>query len=550
MVDADRRGDRDTTRAMPEAADVVLRSLLERNAAAEPDRRLVSFEDGTTWTNAEALAEAYAAGNALRALGVNRGDAVAVFLPNGPDFLRVWWGACAIGAVVVPVNLAFRGPMLEHLLRTAGVVAVVVDSERAGRLDELGSSTGVDELGPSTHAVRRIDPASITASRDADPPKLDAPIEPWDLHLLVMTSGTTGPSKVSRTTYWHVCLGEEYLGGSGFGADDVFLVDLPLFHAGGLYSVMVSLAAGASFVVRSAPALASYWETARELGVTTAVLVSSMITYLVAQPPRASDTDHRLHRILSIPMPHDAASFMQRFGVRRMVTGYGSTEVPAAVWTFYDAARPDRPIVAGSCGRLRDGFEVRLVDAHDIEVPDGSVGEAMVRTALPWMMSQGYENNDEATVAAWRNGWFHTGDLLRRDGDGNYFFVDRASDSLRRRGENISTFEVEVQVAAFPGVADVACVAARCGEHIDDEVKVWVVPSPGAVLDPAELLRFCADRMPHFMVPRYIELIDALPKTPSAKVRKFLLRERGNCAATWDREEHGLRMTRDGLVER
>lgn len=537
MVDADRRGDRHTTRAMPEAADVVLRSLLERNAAAEPDRRLVSFEDGTTWTNAEALTEAYAAGNALRALGVNRGDAVAVFLPNGPDFLRAWWGACAIGAVVVPVNLAFRGPMLAHLLRTAGAVAVVVDAERAGRLDEVGP-------------VLRVDPASLVSGADVDPPKLDAPIEPWDLHLLVMTSGTTGPSKVSRTTYWHVCLGEEYLGGSGFGVDDVFLVDLPLFHAGGLYSVMVSLAAGARFVVRSAPALGSYWETARELGVTTAVLVSSMITYLAAQPPRASDTDHRLHRILSIPMPHDAGSFMERFGVRVMVTGYGSTEVPAAVWTFYDAARPDRPFVTESCGQLRDGFEVRLVDAHDIEVPDGTVGEAMVRTALPWMMSQGYENNDEATVAAWRNGWFHTGDLLRRDTGGNYFFVDRASDSLRRRGENVSTFEVEAQVAAFPGVAEVACVAARCGEHIDDEVKVWVVPSPGAEVDPAALLRFCADRMPHFMVPRYIELIDTLPKTPSAKVRKFLLRERGNCAATWDREEHGLRVTRDGLIKR
>jgi crotonobetaine/carnitine-CoA ligase len=533
MVSTDRcRAGRDVTSGMPDASDVVLRALLERNAAAAPDRRLVAFEDGTTWTNAEALAAAYTAGNALRALGVCRGDAVALFLPNGPEFLRAWWGACAIGAVVVPVNLAFRGPMLEHLLRTAGCAAVVVDAERADRLDELGYSLG------------RVDPASLVGGGDSDPPKLDAPIEPWDLHLLLMTSGTTGPSKVSRTTYWHVCLGEEYLGASGFGADDVFLVDLPLFHAGGLYSVMVSLAVGARFVVRAAPALGSYWETARELGVTTAVLVSSMITFLQAQPPRASDTDHRLHRILSIPMPHDAATFMARFGVARMVTGYGSTEVPAPI-----VARTDRPIVADSCGQPRDGFEVRLVDAHDVEVPDGEVGEAIVRTELPWMMSQGYENNDEATVAAWRNGWFHTGDLLRRDADGNYYFVDRASDSLRRRGENISTFEVEAQVAAFPGVAAVACVAARCAEHIDDEVKVWVVPAPGAVPDPAELLRFCADRMPHFMVPRYIEHIDELPKTPSAKVRKYLLRERGNSAATWDREEHGLRMTRDGLVE-
>jgi crotonobetaine/carnitine-CoA ligase len=264
----------------------------------------------------------------------------------------------------------------------------------------------------------------------------------------------------------------EYLRRTGFDADDVFLVDLPLFHAGGLYSVMMSLASGASFVVRAAPALGSYWETARKLGVTTAVLVSSMVTFLQAQPARASDTDHRLRRVLSIPMPREAQAFMHRFGIEVMVTGYGSTEVPAAVWTHYGADRPDRPIVPDSCGQVRDGFEVRLVDAHDVEVPDGEVGEAIVRTDVPWMMSQGYVNDDAATVAAWRNGWFHTGDLLRRDAEGNYFFVDRATDSLRRRGENISTFEVEAQVATFPGVAEVACVAARCGEHVDDEVKV------------------------------------------------------------------------------
>jgi crotonobetaine/carnitine-CoA ligase len=311
-----------------------------------------------------------------------------------------------------------------------------------------------------------------------------------------------------------------------------------------MYSVMVTLAMDANFVVRDFPALSTYWETARDLGVTTAVLVSSMITYLMGQPARGGERDHPLRRILSIPMPGDPGAFMRRFGITAMATGYGSTEVPACI-----VGQPGDVAVPGSCGRVRDGFQVRLVDEHDIEVPVGSVGEAIVRTEQPWMISQGYQNNAEATVEAWRNGWFHSGDLLRRDVDGNHFFVDRGKDSLRRRGENVSTFEVEAEVSRFPGVAEAACVAARRAGQLDDEVKVWLVPEPGAELDPVALLRFCASRMPHFMVPRFIEIVDQLPKTPTANVQKFLLRERGNSGCTWDREAHGFRLTRDGLTE-
>jgi crotonobetaine/carnitine-CoA ligase len=519
---------------LPSAQDVVVRSLLERNAGKRPDDTLVRFQDGSSWTRQEALEAAYTAGNELRRAGVDRGDAVAIFLPNGPDFLRAWWGVCSIGAVIVPVNLAYRGTILEHLLRTGGCRAVVVDDRYAGRINELDD--------PECRDVRRIDPATLRLG-DHRAPELERAIQPWDVHLLSMTSGTTGLSKVSRTTYWHTCLGQSYLTRWGFGRDDVYLIDLPLFHAGGMYSVMVTLAMDAGFVVRDLPALSTYWETARELGVTTAVLVSSMITYLMAQPERPTDRDHPLRRILSIPMPGDPAAFMRRFGVTAMATGYGSTEVPACI-----VGRPDDTAVPGSCGQVREGFQVRLVDEHDIEVPVGSVGEAVVRTEQPWMISQGYQNNPGATVEAWRNGWFHSGDLLRRDAEGNYFFVDRGKDSLRRRGENVSTFEVETEVGRFPGVAEVACVAALVADQLDDEVKVWLVPKPGVQLDPAGLLRFCASRMPHFMVPRFVEIVDELPKTPTTKVRKFLLRERGNSDRTWDREAHGFRLTREGLV--
>ncbi len=514
---------------LPAPSDVVLRALLERRATADPDAPLVDFADGTRWSCADALAAAYGAAHRLRAAGVSRGDPVAVALPNGPEFLRAWWGLACLGAVAVPVNLAYRGSLLRHLLDTAGCGLVVADPERADRVREVD--------GP-----RVLDPSTLAGS-DAAAPALDRPIAADDVHMLCMTSGTTGPSKLSRTSYWHTALGLAHLTRRGLGPDDVYLVDLPLFHLGGVYSVMTTLAVGARIALRPAPALNRYWETARETGATAAVLVSSMISYLLAQPPRAADTEHGLRLVTSIPQPPDGAAFRARFRITEIATGYGSTEVPACL-----VQHPDRPAAPGSCGQVRDGFAVRLVDSRGVEVPVGATGEAVVRPAHPAMISLGYHADAGATAEAWCDGWFRTGDLLSRDAEGNHFFVDRRTDSLRRRGENISSFEVEAEVSAFPGVAEVACVAHREPGWIDDEVKVWLVPAAGAEVDPAALLRFCAARMPHFMVPRYLEICPQLPKTPTAKVAKYQLRARGNGEHTWDREAAGLSVGPDGVV--
>jgi crotonobetaine/carnitine-CoA ligase len=234
---------------------------------------------------------------------------------------------------------------------------------------------------------------------------------------------------------------------------------------------------------------------------------------------------------------------MKRFNVAELHAAYGSTEVSGPI-----VRHPDDELVWGYCGRARTGFEVRLVDEHDVEVPVGEMGEVVVRTDQPWMLTSGYVDNPDANAAAWRNGWFHTGDAMRRDEAGRFFFMDRLKDAVRRRGENISSFEVEAEVVAFPGVSEVACVPHREPDGVEDEVKVWLVPEEGAAVDFDELLRFCAERMPYFMVPRYIELATSLPKTPSERVKKHLLRQQGNGPAAWDREEHGYRMTRDGLT--
>jgi crotonobetaine/carnitine-CoA ligase len=266
-----------------------------------------------------------------------------------------------------------------------------------------------------------------------------------------------------------------------------------------------------------------------------------MVPFLLAKPPLPVEREHALRTMIASPPPPNIVEFMTRFNLPETWTGYGMTEVPAPlVYVAGDEMRP------GYCGRQRQGFQCRLVDAHDIEVPPGTPGELIVRSEQPWMIAHEYLDNPAATAQAWRNGWFHTGDMMRVD-EGRFYFVDRAKDAMRRRGENISSVELEAEIRAHSAVAEVACVPYRPEGTVEDEVKAWIVAVPGTEIDFGGLLRFCADRMAHFMVPRYFELIDELPKTPSLRVKKFELRAQGNSAATWDREAHGLRVTRAGI---
>jgi crotonobetaine/carnitine-CoA ligase len=257
------------------------------------------------------------------------------------------------------------------------------------------------------------------------------------------------------------------------------------------------------------------------------------------QPASASDRSHALRVAFMVPLTDEAPGFAERFGVE--------------VWTIFNMTEIATPIISGPkpgkpgfCGRPRAGFDLRLVDEHDLEVPAGAVGELILRSDVPWALNHGYYKNPEATARAWRNGWFHTGDAFRRDGDGNYWFVDRAKDAIRRRGENISSFEVELVVNAHPDVQECAAIPVPAAVS-EDEVLVVVAPRPGGRIDPAGLLEFLRPRMAHFMLPRYIRVIDELPKTPTAKVQKAELRREGLTPDTWDREAAGISIRAERL---
>lgn len=517
----------------PEAC--VLRDVLDLRAAETPDRCFATFPDGTSWTYAEMRAQTRRAAAALQALGVRQDDTVLFWMPNGPDGLRLWFAINYLGAVFVPINTNYRGSLLEHVIRNSGARLMLAHAPLIERLDGLqhGALCDLVVMGdaPATPiSGLTLHNATVMDAHGDEPTAPARPLMPWDTQQVIYTSGTTGPSKGVLCSYLKALAGEGAYG--PVDANDRYLVNLPLFHTSGTAVVMNMLRKGGSVAVVNPFSTATFWQVVRDTRATCCTLIGSMATLLVKMPPRADDRDHQLRSVTMLPLADDSRAFTERFGCD-VHTVFSMTEIAAPIIS------PKNPTLVGSCGRVRPGVELRIVDEHDCEVAHGTVGELLVRSDIPWTLSHGYFNAPEATAASWRNGWFHTGDAFRRDEDGNYFFVDRIKDAIRRRGENISTFEVEAEVCAHPAVREAAVYAAPDPAGGDD-VMVAVVFKPGETLEWNELLRFLSPRMAHFMVPRYLRRVDELPKTPTLKVQKAVLRAEGVTPDTYDRVAAGF----------
>lgn len=537
----------DRNSSVPATDACVLRPVLEKWARLQPDKVFVCEGAGheTTYRQMRDMSARTAA--ALHALGVRHGQNVVVWLPNGIDCLRVWFGINWLGATYVPINTAYRGRLLEHVLDNAGADLIVVHAELLPRLAEVNTAAlrkavvvGGDGA-PSTRLLGTIElhPQSALDAPESTLPSPLPDVHPWDMQSIVYTSGTTGASKGVMSSYAHL---HAMAGPEAFhmlGHDDRYMCNLPLFHVGGTIPVMGMLARGASISLVPAFATEEFWPLVRETQTTVVLLLGVMAGFIAKRPPGPEDREHPLRKAIIVPLAESAPAFSRRFGVE-VYTLYNMTEISTPL---VSGLNPDK---IGSCGQARAGVELRIVDDNDCEVPQGDVGELLVRTDSPWALNHGYYRNPEATARAWRNGWFHTGDAFRVDADGTYFFVDRIKDAIRRRGENISSFEVEAEVAAFPAVAEVAVYAVP-SEIAEDEVMCAVATVPGKNLDPAELVEFLVPRLAHFMIPRYVRIVDALPKTPTQKVQKHLLRSEGITADTWDRDKAGIAIRRQRL---
>ncbi len=526
---------------IPNRDECVLRYLLDRWANERPDQPHVVFADGAEWTFAELRDKVRTKAAGLRAMGIEQGEHVAVWLPNGPDALIAFYAINYIGAVFVPFNTAYRGQLLQHVIANSGARVLLVHPDLVprlseidlGRVERLVVTTG-NEVPEAPRPIQRFDELAGAADETLE---LARPIEPWDIQSIIYTSGTTGPSKGVLSSYLHMFTNAGPESWPMVDENDRYMCVAPIFHIGGMGPPFVMLARGASVAMIDNFSTEDFWAVAKATQSTVVFLLGVMATFLLKAEPRPDDRDHTIKKAFMVPLTGDAAAFTERFGVD-IYTIFNMTEISSPI------VSEANPTKIGTCGRVRDGVDVRLVDRNDCEVPIGEIGEMLVRTDRPWAMNSGYNANPEATAEAWRNGWFHTGDAFRRDEDGYFYFVDRVKDAIRRRGENISSFEVEADVCSHPAVREAAAVAVP-SEFSEDEVMVIVAPVPGQKLEARQLAEFLIHTMPYFMVPRYIRILDELPKTPSAKVMKADLRKEGVTPDTWDREAAGLRVRRE-----
>jgi carnitine-CoA ligase len=474
---------------------------------------------------------------ALADIGVRAGDTVATLLPVSPEGVIAWLAISWIRGIEVPINTEYRGRILEYVISDSKADVLICHTDFLEGLGELEPrSLPISKLilvgdegveGPGSIASQMHVNSLLQSVQEVVEEPNDRP-RPHDISTIMYTSGTTGPSKgvmvpwaqVHATSVWTMPLAD-------LDASDKYYVPYPLFHIAGKLSIYTMALVGGSVFLRRRFNTEDFWNEIREYQCTTVILLGAVANFLYRQPPSHNDSTTPLTNVLMVPLIPEVNEFAERFDVR-ICTCFNMTEISSPIVSMgWELAN------SSYCGRVRPGVECRLVDEFDCEVGIGDVGELVVRSDEPWRLNAGYWNKPEKTVEAWRNQWLHTGDAFRRDQDGNFYFVDRMKDAIRRRGENISSLEVELEINAAPGVLESAVVGVP-SEWGEEEVLAIVVPKPGVDLDPKTLHAYLSARMTKFMVPRYIRVVDQLPKTPTQKIRKVGLRSEGLRPEDWD----------------
>ncbi|HWL18642.1 MAG TPA: ATP-dependent acyl-CoA ligase [Bradyrhizobium sp.] len=521
------------------SADRVLSTILTRQAEQYGDR--VLFVSGETrWTYSQTVAVAAASAKILADAGIRPGDRVALMCSNRPEFMQVYLGCAWLGAIAVPINTALRGIQLSHILRNSTPALLVVEStlltaiETLDRDVELPGQIWTIGGPPATQGAKRSSAPMPSAGAQAPA----GAARPGDTVAILYTSGTTGPAKgvccPQAQLFWWGIYSARAL---GICEGDVLFTTLPLFHTNALNAFYQAVLNGCTYVLESRFSASGFWAAARRHEATVAYLLGAMAMMLLAQPATADDSTHRIRVALGGGVPGQFHQpFLERFGVP-LVDGYGSTETN---FVFAGSIPSDRP---GTMGYLAEGMQARIVDPDDNELPDGQAGELVLRSSEPFAFAAGYFGMPDKTVEAWRNLWFHTGDRVVRDCDGHYRFIDRMKDSIRRRGENVSSWEVEQVILRHPAV--VACaIYPLPSEMGEDEVAAAIQLEPRQSLEPVEILRHCEGQIAYFAIPRFVRFVSRMPLTENGKVKKGALREAGVTPDTWDREAAGYRLRR------
>jgi carnitine-CoA ligase len=511
-------------------------AVLDRRAEEFGDRVMMRIA-GTPVTFAQMRDRSCAAANVLAELGVQRGETVALFTGTCPEWVYFWLGAARIGAVTAAVNGASKGDFLLHSLRLSRAKVVITDAERHPRTADVAA--GLDTL-KSTVVQGDSLTALLNGANTTAPPVVSA--EASDIGALFFTSGTTGPSKAVATTWHYLFRAAATVAAAWeFHSGDVLWTAMPLFHLSAAPTVLVPMLFGGTSVLAAEFHPDQVWDEVRACGAAGFAGAGAMVSLLWNLPPDSGDAKLPLRFISTAPISADMyRAIERRFGCR-IVTMYGLTEAfPIAYKSVSDEGVP------GTSGRVSPAFDVRIIDEQGHPLPTGQVGQIACRARTTHAMSEGYVSSASGGPGVQVDPhpeWFRTGDLGVLDHDQNLTYVDRVKDSLRRRGENVSSVEVETTVMRHPAVLEAAAVGIP-SELGEDDILVVVTLQPDATVDYVELLDFCSARMPYFCVPRYLEVLDEIPKNVIGRVRKDVLRGRGLGAGAWDREAHGYVLSR------
>jgi carnitine-CoA ligase len=520
--------------------------------AVRPEQSLLVIDDDPL--SYRTLQErSISAANVLIGLGVEPGDRVALFMGTSPEWVTLWFGLCRIGAVAVPINTAYRGDFLANQLRDSNTKAIALDRSLAERVFSIANDVpslrtvlvrrdgdGAEALGDlaapphvQVHSIEQLLEGGTSLVDGA--PELSA----FPMGAIFSTSGTTGRSKgVLATQHYLLHAAQSMVDLWRLQPEEVVHGPLPLFHLSAVGTVLGPMLAGGTGILDSTFSVSATWDRVRRYQASGIALAGAMLSMLWNLPPDPSDKEIPLRFISAAPVPKESFEAMEDRWQCRIVTCYGMSEAfPLTV------AGVDQENRVGASGRPNPNFEVLLFDHEDESVPVGEVGEIVCRPRQSHVMFEGYDGRDRETVEQFRNLWFHTGDMGRFDEDGYLYFADRKKDAMRRRGENISSFEVEQTLLRHPQVAEVAAVGVP-SELGEDEVMVYVVATAEQLTDMEAFMDFCCEHLPYFAVPRYVEVTPELPKNAVGRILKHELRARGVSSSAWDRESAGYTVRR------
>jgi crotonobetaine/carnitine-CoA ligase len=530
-------------------------ALLARRAKERPDAVYLAVEGAgeVTYRQLNEYAMQLAAG--LRDVGVARGSTVATLMDNSLEGVCLWFACSILGAVYVPLNTALHGVFLIHQLRTAEALMVVTDPDHLTDVARIGPNIAdttkvvavTGEVGDATVPDVRTMPFAEVFAAGARYPLNQVKPPAWkDPAAVLFTSGTTGPSKgVLLSHNYLITVGGVHARNMAMGPGDVFYATAPLFHlTGGCAPLLASLVAGGRTVLDRGFSVSHYWQRVNEVQATHGLMIGAMIQMLWNREPDDHERTNTLRAVIAQPLPANLhASFEARY--RLVALGaYGQTEAGLVVLSSIEDPAP-----VGWAGKPLSTVEIMIGDDDDQRARPRTVGEILIRPKAPHVIFERYLGDPEATLQTLGNLWLHSGDLGEMDEHDNVRFVDRKNDYLRRRGENISSLEVEAAIAGHPAVAEVAVVGVP-SEMSEDEVKACVVLKPGAGLTEVELLEHCVDSMPYFAVPRFVQFVDQLPKSPIGRIQKVVLRANHEQSTGWDREQAGVKITRHTHRER